>query len=81
MNPAGNDHAHHPHHHLGATSRLFRLRIRLSSAMWLPVLAANVVAVALAIALPVLTSTSETSEACRSRRPRRRRSSGPSPEA
>jgi uncharacterized membrane protein len=54
MSPAGNDHARHAHHHLGATSRLFRLRIRLSSAMWLPVLAANVVAVALAIALPVL---------------------------
>ena len=54
MSPGGADHAHHAHHHLGATSRLFRLRIRLSSAMWLPVLAANVVAVALAIGLPVL---------------------------
>ncbi len=54
MSPAGADHAHHAHHHLEATSRLFRLRIRLSSAMWLPVLAANVVAVALAIGLPVL---------------------------
>jgi len=51
MSPAGADHAHH---HLEATSRLFRLRIRLSSAMWLPVLVANVVAVALAIGLPVL---------------------------
>ena len=51
MSLAGHDHAHH---RVGATSRLFRLRIRLSSAMWLPVLAANVVAVALAIALPVL---------------------------
>ena len=47
-------HADHAHHHLEATSRLFRLRIRLSSAMWLPVLAANVVAVALAVGLPVL---------------------------
>ena len=54
MSPAGSDHARHAHHHLGATSRLFRLRIRLSSAMWLPVLGANVVAVALAIALPVV---------------------------
>ena len=54
MSPAGSDHARHAHHHLGATSRLFRLRIRLSSAMWLPVLAANVVAVALAVGLPVL---------------------------
>jgi len=51
MSPAGTDHAHH---HLEATSRLFRLRIRLSGAMWLPVLAANVVAIALAIGLPVL---------------------------
>ena len=54
MSPAGTDHADHAHHHLEATSRLFRLRIRLSSAMWLPVLAANVVAVALAVGLPVL---------------------------
>jgi uncharacterized membrane protein len=54
MSPAGTDHALHAHHHLAATSRLFRLRIRLSSAMWVPVLAANVVAVALAIALPAL---------------------------
>jgi uncharacterized membrane protein len=51
MSRAGHDHAHH---RVGATSRLFRLRIRLSSAMWVPVLAANVVAVALAIALPAL---------------------------
>ena len=51
MSPAGTDHAHH---HLEATSRLFRLRIRLSGAMWLPVLAANVVAIALAILLPVV---------------------------
>jgi uncharacterized membrane protein len=54
MSPAGAGHADHAHHHLEATSRLFRLRIRLSSAMWLPVLAANVVAVALAVGLPVL---------------------------
>jgi uncharacterized membrane protein len=47
----GHDHAHH---RVGATTRLVRLRIRLSSAMWLPVLAANVVAIALAIGLPVL---------------------------
>src|SRR4029079_11174447 len=53
MSPAAADRAYHAHH-LEATSRLFRLGIRLSSAMWLPVLAANVVAVALAIALPVL---------------------------
>ncbi len=51
MSVAGDEHAHH---HVAATSRLFRLRIRLSSAMWLPVLAANVVAVALAVGLPVL---------------------------
>jgi uncharacterized membrane protein len=51
MSPAGTDHAHH---HVEAASRLFRLRIRLSSAMWLPVLVANVVAVGLAIGLPVL---------------------------
>jgi len=54
MSPAAADRAHHAHHHLEATSRLFRLRIRLSGAMWLPVLAANVVAIALAIGLPVL---------------------------
>jgi uncharacterized membrane protein len=51
MSPDGNDHARH---HVEATSRLFRLRIRLSSAMWLPVLVANVVAGGLAIGLPVL---------------------------
>src|SRR4051794_2334926 len=51
MSPAADADAHH---RVGSTSRLFRLRIRLSSAMWLPVLAANVVAVALAIGLPVL---------------------------
>jgi uncharacterized membrane protein len=51
MSPAGTDRAHH---HVEATGRLFRLRIRLSSAMWLPVLVANVVAVGLAIGLPAL---------------------------
>ena len=35
------------HHEVRAAGRLFRLRIWLSSAMWVPVLAANVVAVAL----------------------------------
>src|SRR4029079_7545948 len=53
MSPAAADRAYHAHH-LEATSRLFRLGIRLSGAMWLPVLAANVVAIALAIVLPVL---------------------------
>ena len=53
MSPAAADRAYHAHH-LEATGRLFRLRIRLSGAMWLPVLAANVVAIALAIVLPVL---------------------------
>jgi uncharacterized membrane protein len=51
MSHVGHDHTHH---RVGATTRLVRLRIRLSSAMWLPVLAANVVAIALAIGLPVL---------------------------
>ena len=53
MSPAAADRAYHAHH-LEATGRLFRLRIRLSGAMWLPVLAANVVAIALAIVLPVV---------------------------
>ena len=46
----------HPdaHHEIRAAGRLFRLRIWLSSAMWVPVLAANVVAVALGIGLPIL---------------------------
>ncbi len=42
------------HHQVRAAGRLFRLRIRLASAMWVPVLAANVVAVVLAIGLPLL---------------------------
>jgi uncharacterized membrane protein len=44
----------HAHHKVRSASRLFRLRIWLSSAMWAPVLAANVLAVALAIGLPIL---------------------------
>jgi uncharacterized membrane protein len=42
------------HHEVRPAGRLFRLRIRLSSAMWIPVLAANVVAIALGIGLPLL---------------------------
>jgi uncharacterized membrane protein len=42
------------HHEVRAAGRLFRLRIWLSSAMWLPVLGANVLAVTLALALPIL---------------------------
>ena len=42
------------HHEVRAAGRLFRLRIWLSSAMWVPVLAANVVAVALGVGLPIL---------------------------
>ena len=42
------------HHEIRAAGRLFRLRIWLSSAMWVPVLAANLVAVALGIGLPIL---------------------------
>jgi uncharacterized membrane protein len=44
----------HAHHEVHSAGRLFRLRIWLSSAMWAPVLAANVLAVALAIGLPLL---------------------------
>jgi uncharacterized membrane protein len=44
----------HAHHEVRSAGRLFRLRIWLSSAMWAPVLAANVLAVALAIGLPIL---------------------------
>ena len=44
----------HAHHEVRAAGRLFRLRIRLSSAMWVPVLAANLVAVGLGIGLPIL---------------------------
>jgi uncharacterized membrane protein len=42
------------HHEVRAAGRLFRLRIWLSSAMWVPVLAANLAAVALGIGLPIL---------------------------
>jgi uncharacterized membrane protein len=45
---------HQAHHEVRAAGRLFRLRIWLSSAMWFPVLAANALAVALAIGLPIL---------------------------
>jgi uncharacterized membrane protein len=41
------------HHEVRAAGRLFRLRIWLSSAMWVPVLGANVLAVGLALALPI----------------------------
>jgi hypothetical protein len=53
--PAG-QRVNHPdaHHEIRAAGRLFRLRIWLSSAMWVPVLAANLVAVALGIGLPIL---------------------------
>jgi uncharacterized membrane protein len=44
----------HAHHAVRATPRLFRVRIWLSSAMWAPVLGANVAAVLLATALPLL---------------------------
>ncbi len=44
----------HAHHEIRAGGRLFRLRIWLSSAMWVPVLGANVVAVGLGIGLPIL---------------------------
>jgi uncharacterized membrane protein len=46
--------APHAHHEIRAAGRLFRLRVWLSSAMWVPVLAANVVAVGLGIGLPLL---------------------------
>jgi uncharacterized membrane protein len=42
------------HHEIRAAGRLFRLRIWLSSAMWVPVLAADFAAVALGIGLPIL---------------------------
>jgi uncharacterized membrane protein len=46
----------HPaaHHQVRAAGRLLRLRIRLASAMWVPVLAVNVVAVVLGVALPIV---------------------------
>jgi uncharacterized membrane protein len=42
------------HHQVRAAGRLFRLRIRLAGAMWVPVLATNVAAVGLGIGLPIL---------------------------
>lgn len=78
MSPGGNDHGHH---HVEATIRLLRLRIKLSSAMWLPVLAANVFAVGLAIGLPVLDRHLGDERSLTSRRPPLRRSSGRSPAA
>jgi uncharacterized membrane protein len=42
------------HHQVRAAGRLFRLRIWLASAMWVPVLAANLAAVGLGIGLPFL---------------------------
>jgi uncharacterized membrane protein len=42
------------HHEVRAAGRLLRLRIRLSSAMWIPVLAANVLAIGAAIVLPAV---------------------------
>ena len=45
---------HHAHHEVHAAGRVLRLRIWLSSAMWLPVLATNVVAIVAAIVLPVI---------------------------
>ena len=45
---------HHAHHEVRAAGRVLRLRIWLSSAMWVPVLATNVVAIAAALVLPVI---------------------------
>ncbi len=45
---------HHAHHEVQAAGRVLRLRIWLSSAMWLPVLATNVVVIAAALILPVI---------------------------
>jgi uncharacterized membrane protein len=42
------------HHQVRAAGRLFRLRIRLASAMWVPVLVANLAAVVLGIGMPIL---------------------------
>jgi uncharacterized membrane protein len=49
-------HARHPAaaHPVTASKRAFRARIWLASAMWVPVLAANLGAIALALLLPVL---------------------------
>ena len=45
--------SHHAHHEVRPAGRGLRLRIWLSSAMWLPVLATNVVAIVAALVLPV----------------------------
>jgi uncharacterized membrane protein len=47
-------HARAAVHHVTASKRLFRARIWLASAMWVPVLAANLAAIALALFLPVV---------------------------
>ena len=69
------------HHEVRAAGRLFRLRIWLSSAMWVPVLAANVLAVGLALGLPILDQHSALGTACRSPIGRCRPSSARSPAA
>jgi uncharacterized membrane protein len=45
---------HSAQHEVRAAGRVLRLRIWLSSAMWLPVLATNVVAIVAAVVLPVI---------------------------
>ena len=45
---------HRAHHEVRPAGRVLRLRIWLSSAMWVPVLAVNVVAIVAALVLPVV---------------------------
>ena len=45
---------HHAHHEVRPAGRVLRLRIWLSSAMWLPVLATNLVVIVAALVLPVI---------------------------
>jgi uncharacterized membrane protein len=45
---------HHAQHEIRSAGRVLRLRIWLSSAMWLPVLATNVVVIVAALVLPVI---------------------------
>ena len=45
---------HRAHHEVRPAGRVLRLRIWLSSAMWVPVLATNVVAIVAALVLPVI---------------------------
>jgi uncharacterized membrane protein len=45
---------HRAHHEVRAAGRVLRLRIWLTSAMWVPVLATNVVAIVAAVVLPVI---------------------------